>query len=223
MQQVTDRHLYIFLDEAGDFDFSDSGSPYLQVGAITKERPFHACRALNELKYDLVEKGVDIEYFHAAEDQQNTRNEVFAIIEKNLEGVRFDSVYLDKRASQETTRRGHGFYVPLLKKLLLHLLEAHDLGAFKEVIVFTDRIPVNKKRNEVEKGVKQTLSKALPKGTRYRIYHHDSKSNFDLQIADYFNWAAFRYLRDGDERSYKIIKPVVQERLKFELEAKPAP
>lgn len=118
------RYLYIFLDEAGNFDFTKNGTRYLQVGAITKERPFHACKALNELKYDLVEKAV-----------------------------------------------------------------------------------------------KQTLSRTLPKHSRYRIFHHDSKSNFDLQIADYFNWASFRYLRDDDDRAYKVICRAVKARLEVETRA----
>jgi hypothetical protein len=219
MPTLRHRYLYIFLDEAGNFDFTKNGTRYLQVGAITKERPFHACKALNELKYDLVEKGLNIEYFHAAEDQQATRNEVFAIISDCLDGVRFDSIYLDKHKLCVSPKQGHRFYVTMLEQLLAHILSVHDLKAFQEVIVFTDRIPVNKKRGEVEKAVKQTLSRTLPKHSRYRIFHHDSKSNFDLQIADYFNWASFRYLRDDDDRAYKVICRAVKARLEVETQA----
>ncbi len=34
-----------------------------------------------------------------------------------------------------------------------------------------------------------TLAGMLPKTARYRVLHHDSKSNMDLQIVDYCNWA----------------------------------
>jgi len=159
-----------------------------------------------------------VEYFHAAEDQQSTRNEVFGIIARCLEGVRFDSIYLDKHKAREGRKKGHSYYVTLLESLLKHLIDDHDMTVFREVIVFTDRIPVNKKRGEVEKAVKQTLSRKLPKGTRYRIFHHDSKSNFDLQIADYFNWAAFRFLRDDDRRSFKIIEPAIRRIWELEIE-----
>ena len=50
----------------------------------------------------------------------------------------------------------------------------------------------------VKKAVKMTLAKMLPKGVRYRVLHHDSKSNLDLQIADYCNWVIYRKWDRGD-------------------------
>jgi hypothetical protein len=58
---MADRFLYIFLDEAGNLDFSPSGTRYFLLGSVAKERPFHAYKELTELKYDLVELGMDIE------------------------------------------------------------------------------------------------------------------------------------------------------------------
>jgi Protein of unknown function (DUF3800) len=49
---MSKRILYIFLDEAGNFDFSPGGTPYFIIGSLTKERPFHAYRELTDLKYD---------------------------------------------------------------------------------------------------------------------------------------------------------------------------
>ena len=39
---------------------------------------------MTELKYDLIETGANMEYFHAAEDAQATRNRVFDIINAAL-------------------------------------------------------------------------------------------------------------------------------------------
>jgi hypothetical protein len=75
--------------------------------------------------------------------------------------------------------------------------------------VFTDRVPVNKHRKAVEKAVKTILVEALPTGTRFRVYHHESKSNLDLQIADYCNWAIYRRWTSSDDRSYNVIRPAV--------------
>ena len=36
------RHLYLFLDEAGNLDFSPNGTRYFMLGSVTKERPFRA-------------------------------------------------------------------------------------------------------------------------------------------------------------------------------------
>lgn len=213
--QPQDRYLYIFLDEGGNLDFSPSGTKYFILTSISKERPFHAYREMTELKYDLVELGIDIEYFHASEDSQAVRNRVFDIICHNMAGIRIDTLVVEKRKTGLSLRASDRFYPKMLGYLLRYILEGTNLKQFTEVIVFTDRIPVNKKRNAVEKAVKMTLAKMLPKGCCYRILHHDSKSNFDLQIADYCNWAIYRKWDQHDKRSYDLIKSAV--RSEFEI------
>src|ERR1700688_1421545 len=102
------RFLYIFLDEAGNLDFSKNGSKYFVLGGITKERPFHAYKELTEFKYNQVERGTALEYF-----------------------------------------------IPkVLGTLLREILQHYPLAEFAEVIVFTDSLPVQRKRGAVEKGVK---------------------------------------------------------------------
>ena len=45
---------------------------------------------------------------------------------------------------------------------------------------------------------------------RYQVLLHDSKSNVDLQIADYCNWAIYRKWSRGDERSYNLIRTAIR-------------
>jgi hypothetical protein len=60
------KYLYLFLDESGDFNFTRNGTRYFLLTSVTKERPFEAFKALHDLRYDLVERGVEVdEYFHA--------------------------------------------------------------------------------------------------------------------------------------------------------------
>lgn len=214
-QTSPERFLYIFLDEAGNLDFSANGTRYFVLGAISKERPFKAYKELNELKYDLVEKGTGIEYFHASEDRQAVRDGVFQIICANIGGVRYDSVVVEKPKTDPALRAEERFYPKMLGSLLRHVLSQHDLGVFRETIVFTDRLPVAKKRKAIEKAVKETLASMLPDTATYRVYHHDSKSNFDLQIADYFNWAVYRKWERQDQRSYLLIKSAVESELEI--------
>src|SRR3954469_13486116 len=94
---MADRFLYIFLDEGGNLDFSPSGTKYFILSSVAKERPFHAYKELTELKYDLVELGAEVEYFHAAKDVQATRNRVFDIIQRNLAEIRVDSLIVEKK------------------------------------------------------------------------------------------------------------------------------
>lgn len=207
---VPSRFLYVFLDEAGNLDFSGQGTKFFLLGAVTKERPFNAYKELTELKYDLVELGTNVEYFHASENAQPVRNRVFDIIQRNLGGVRVDALVVEKRKTGPALQTVENFYPRMLGYLLRHILEKHDLELFQEVIVFTDRLPVQKKREAVEKAIKTTLAELLPVSARYRLLHHDSKSNFDLQIADYCTWALYRKWNSGDLRSYQHIRPAVR-------------
>ncbi len=209
------RFLYVFLDEAGNFDFSPGGTKYFILSAISKERPFRAYQEMTELKYNLVESGKDIEYFHASEDAQAVRNEVFAIIQRNLGGVRVDSLVVEKRKVGPAMRPEEYFYPRMLGYLLRYVLNGYVLDQYREVIVFTDQIPVKKKRSAIEKAAKVTLAGMLPKTARYRVLHHDSKSNMDLQIVDYCNWAIYRKWDAQDERSYQLIRPVIVSEFDF--------
>ncbi len=91
------RFLYVFLDEAGDLDFSPNGSRYFILACVTRERPFGDYSEFVNLKYEVVEQGMDIEYFHASEDRQMVRNRVFDIIQRNLTGMRVDALIVEKR------------------------------------------------------------------------------------------------------------------------------
>ena len=207
---MSECFLYIFLDEAGNLDFSPTGTRYFLLGALTKERPFHAYRELTELKYDLVELGTELEYFHASENAQPVRSRVFDIIRRNLDGTRLDALIVEKRKTGPALQAEEKFYPRMLGYLLRYILERHNLKAFKEVLVFTDAIPIQKKRVAIEKTIKQTLSEMLPTSARYRVLHHTSKSNMDLQITDYCTWAIYRKWQSGDERSYEHIAPAVE-------------
>jgi hypothetical protein len=213
IEEKKPRFLYLFLDEAGNFDFSPTGTRFFLLTCTAKERPFNACHDLTELRYDLVEQGATIEYFHAAEDLQAVRNSVFALIAKHLDGMRIDSLIVEKRKTAPALTVPEKFYPKMLGYLLGYVLNGYDLSHYAEVIVFTDRIPVTRKREAVMKAIKVTLAEMLPKRARYRILHHDSKSNFDLQIADYCNWAIYRKWDRGDLRSYALIQNAVQSEL----------
>jgi hypothetical protein len=203
-----ERVLYIFLDEGGNLDFSDSGTAYFVLTAVSKERPFHAYRFLNELKYDLMEKNVEVEYFHASENKQDVRDAVFSIIKAHLDRMRIDTLVVNKPRVADDLRRDEVFYPVMLKRLLYAVIKDRDLGSFDRIIVVTDSIPVNRKRRAVEKAVKKEFAALLPSRISYTICHHSSKSNYDLQIADYCNWAIYRK-QGGDVRSFDIIQGAV--------------
>lgn len=40
--------------------------------------------------------------------------------------------------------------------------------------------------------------------------HHDSRSCYGLQVADYVNWAIQRKWERKDNRSHKIVEPILK-------------
>ena len=204
------RHLYIFLDEGGNFDFSQSGTRYFTLTCVTAQRPFLWDTTFPALKYDLLEKGLDIEYFHAAEDRQMVRDLVFPLIEDCLSSIRIDSLIVEKRKTGPALQPLIKLYPEMLGYLLRYVFQGLGSSRYEEVVVLTDRLPVNKKRQAVEKAIKITLSKFLPPTTNYRVLHHESRSCAGLQVVDYCNWAIYRKWAKGDCRSYDLIKRAIR-------------
>ena len=170
------RPAYVFLDEGGDLNFSNTGTKYFTLTSVMMFRPFPIDAALSELRFDLLETGLDIEYFHAAEDRQATRDKVFSIVQSALSSFRVDTVIVDKRKTGPALRADTRFYPEMMGYLLRYVVNGTNLSQVSEVIAITDRIPVNRKRHAVEKALKSVLANVLPVGVLYRVLHHDSKS-----------------------------------------------
>ena len=91
------RSLYIFLDESGNFTFSPNGTKYLFLGAVVTERPFQWSIELDEIKYNIIEEGEGLEFFHCTEDKQSVRDQVFKIINGHLQQIAIHSIIVEKR------------------------------------------------------------------------------------------------------------------------------
>ena len=201
-------------------DFSPHGTRHFILTCVTKERSIQIYHSLTEFKYDLIELGINLEYFHASEDNKAVRDRVFKIINPHLKNLRIDSAIVDKQTAKSFSRQSLRFYSRILGELIRRILHDFDLSKFAEVIVITDQIPLAHRRQAVEKSIKQTLKEMLPSGISYRIFHHESKSNLDLQIADYCNWAVFRKWERDDLHYFRMIQSAIKSESKINLEEK---
>ena len=207
---MADRFLYVFLDESGDFNFSEKGSKYFLLTSVTKERPFEAFKELHDLRYDLLESREDVgEFFHATEDRQSVRNRVFDVIRSKLDGISVDSVVIEKRKTGPALQALERFYPEMLGYLLRYVLRQYRLSEYQEVLVFLAALHTGKQKNAIKKAVKQTLSRMLPTRAKYRVIYHAAKSNFDIQITDYCTWVIHKSLM-GEVRPIGIIKPAIR-------------
>jgi hypothetical protein len=206
---MPDTNLYIFIDEGGDMVFSPKGTKYFTLTALSKTRPFLSFESMTNLKYDLWEKGIDFEYFHATEDTQITRNQVFNIISGNLPNFAVDSIIVEKRKTNPALQVPSNFYQKIFEILLNYVLQRHK-DRYAQIIIVTDTIPIRQDRETIHKAIKAFISKwSYGQRTSYRIFHYASKSDVNLQIVDYFNWAIFRKWERQDERSYDLVKDAI--------------
>jgi hypothetical protein len=175
------------------------------------QRPFPVMVELVDLKYDMWERGIPLEYFHASEDRQATRNNVFEIIKNYLSQFRVDSIIVEKRKTHPTLQNNSASFYKLIFDILLRFtLQAHS-GKYGNIYITTDLIPLKKKRKDIEKGIKTTLAQWEREfGASYNIQHYSSKSDINLQVVDYVNWAIYRKCERNDFRSYNIIKDCIK-------------
>lgn len=202
--------LYLYFDEGGNFDFSPSGTAVFTMTCVAMRRPFAGHTALLDLKYDCLEGGLPLECFHATEDRQAVRDQVFAVIAADIAKYTAFCVIIRKNMANPVLRSPQALYPRVFEWLIKYVLPRALASGDSMVVAVTDAIPVNQQKRAVEKAVKTAFKAHLPTGVRYQLLHHQSKSDLNLQIADYFNWAAYRKWEGGDERSYRLIQDAVQ-------------
>lgn len=200
---------YLFLDESGNLDFSANGTRYFVLTCVGMTRPFMASQQLESYKYDCLEWGLNQERFHCAEDNRHVRGKVFEIIGENRDGLRIDSLVVEKRKTGPALQVERRFYPEMLGHLLKYVAANVSQRDVKELIIITDTLPLQRKRQSIEGAIKATLSKMMPTGSRYRILHHDSRSHCGLQVADYCCWAIYRKHERGDTMAYNQVRPVI--------------
>ena len=202
--------VYIFLDEAGNLDFSRNGTQFFVLTSISTRRPFQTHRDLDDYKHDCLESDLDTEYFHCAEDNTHVRRRVFGLIAANMSALRIDSLVVEKSKTEPSLQEDKRFYPEMLGYLLKFVFQRELKSGARRLVVITDTIPVQKKRNAIEKGIQQTLARHLPVGVHYRILHHASRSHYGLQVADYCCWAVFRKWQRQDTEHYDSIKDALR-------------
>jgi len=214
---------YIFVDESGDMDFSHKGSKYYLFNFLVKQRPFKLHEYISNYRYELLEKNLDphmksrinIEYFHANNDNKHIKNEIFNIISTfNQEDVKVYSyilekskVYPDKRKSKEH------FYIDNLIYSIGKLLS--ELNIDTNFVIITDNLPVANNKKKQEKALKIGVHNYIKENNRhlrYDIFHHCSASSVNLQIIDYIGWAINRKYEHNDDTYYnKVQKYILNE------------
>ncbi len=204
------RNLYMFVDEGGNFDFSEKGTAFFTLTCVAIERPFRIYQQIDNYKYDLIEHDFPLEFFHCAEDNKHIRSKMLSLIKKYLSKLQIDSLIVEKRKTSPSLQDPKEFYPRMLGYLLAYVLRDYRSGQFNKIVIITDSMPEASKRKAMEKSTKAILATMLPTGTNYTILHHAAKSHYGLQIVDYCNWSIFRKWERSDNEHYGIIESAIR-------------
>lgn len=179
-----------------------------------------------ELRYKLLKESVNQEYFHATEDKQLVRDELFGIIKSLHEDLIIDSIiaqknkvnpslYLEKYYKKEKLIKrvvGAAFYERVCRTLLQYVFMRSHFQEITSIVVVLGAIFTGEKQSFILKTLKQYLKQHFAKP--FEIYFHQAKADINCQIADYIGWAIAIKWERNEERSYKFIK----EKIKSEYE-----
>jgi len=206
-------YLYVFIDESGNYVFSNRGTNYLVLTSLMTTDINLCVLELCELKHRLIDLGTDIEYFHASEDRQAVRDEVFKVISNlDVSKCRVDSLIVRKHRTSVRLQRVSRFYPEMIEHLLQYPFNPRglDVRQFDKVFIFLDRASARHNEREVlKKAVKIYLARHLG-NVPYVICMHQSASHQYLQIVDYISWAIYVKCEKNELRPYQHMQHLIQ-------------
>jgi hypothetical protein len=188
--------LFIYVDESGNFDFKPSGTKHFVMSMFVTSNPLQSLLSLGRVKYNLLARGISVSNFHASDDRQSVRDQVFREISP-LVDVSARTFWIKKidenRSDSNAVDLYELFGVAIARAALVELRhrEAKTL-----VVVFDKAL---KHREE-----QAFLSKAKTIFSRmnypFHIYFHSVSKDFNGQIADYVAWANYVALERNEFR-----------------------
>lgn len=199
---------YVFSDEAGNFDFSrNSGaSRYFILGTVTADD----CRIgddLLQLRRELGWRGMHLDsVFHATEDPQGVRDEVFRILGGGE--FRIDVTILEKSKAQAHLQSERALYK---MAWYLHFKHVAPNVAIKadRMFVVASSLGTKKKRGTFHTAVDEVVAQVSPCRS-HRVAFWPAASDPCLQVVDYCVWAIQRKWERDDRRSYDLIKAKIK-------------
>lgn len=204
--------LYLYLDESGNFDFSDRGSEYFIMTCVAMRRPFKCARALLSYKYDCMEHGMVAEKFHACEDTDQVRSDVLDRIVATCGEYAVFAALVSKNSLPDHRKSADYVYSIVFGWVISEVFDSVGNEGFQKVIVVTDSIPKEARRKQVEKPLKAYMKQRFQRiGITYELLHHKSESDLNLQVADYLCWAVQRKVARGKDWPFSKVKQLIKD------------
>lgn len=198
---------YVFADEAGDLEFrrKSNVSKYFVICATSTDAVDTGHRLL-ELRRELIWRKMPLgEYFHASEDRQAVRDEVFALI-RTLP-IRIHATIMEKSKAQPQVRRSKERFYHYGWYYLFKYVSGQITAANAELMVTVASMGTRKGQASFTHAVNDVLQQTIPaQRAQWVSAFCPAAADPCLQIADYCTWAIQRKWERGDVRSYDLIR-----------------
>lgn len=199
--------VYVFGDEAGNFDFArkQGASLWFIIGTLTVGSTTHLDE-LTTLHRELAWQGASLDSaFHATEDKPVVRDQVFSLLQRV--DFRFDATILEKpktlpRIAADPERFYKQAWFLHFKYVAPRILSRDD-----ELLVVAATLGTKKRKKAFLAAVDDVVwQSAWQRTLNYQVASWPAESDPCLQAADYCTWAVQRKYERNDDRSYQLIQ-----------------
>lgn len=188
--------VFVFIDESGNFDFSEKGTRHFVMAAVITQDPISSSGVFQKLRYRLLSEGLDIPHFHASEDNQKVRNQFLAEL-KHAKGVSVLVFAVRKSDLPKENQNAVSVFAmlgnTLVRQLAMHL-SAID---FNQILLIFDGALHGKQQHAFLSKLKGALNQTE---ADYKVYFQNVKYDLNGQMADYVAWAHYVSLERNELR-----------------------
>lgn len=195
MPSAVDNAVFVFIDESGNFDFTERGTRFFVMSAFVTETPLRCASGLAQLTYEYLARSLSDQIpFHASENSTGTRLRVIGALCDESHECFTHNVVVDKYVAATFLNRPEVFYAQLgltLARILVESVANHD----KKLVLLFDAALTSRQRNAFLKIVKTALRAQKREFViAFRAISHDVNG----QRADISAWSTFRRFEQGD-------------------------
>jgi hypothetical protein len=190
--------VYVFADEAGNFDFSrkKDASKYFILTTLTAT-DCSVGTALGDLRRDLSWEGYDLpDGFHAMHDPKPRKARVYAALDPLP--FRVDATILEKAKAMPKIRPSEDRFYKYAWLLHFQYVASKIVTPADELHVVAASIETRAKRAVFHDAIKDVVRQVSP-AIKFKTAFWDSATDACLQAADYACWAIGRKWEQGDD------------------------
>lgn len=199
--------LYIFADEAGDFEFARGNhiSRYFILCTVAM-RDCSVAANLLDLRRELTSAGkFTNDCFHCTTDKQAVRNRVFEVICRH--DFQVQATIMEKSKAQPQVRVSRPRFYQFgwfyhFRHGTNHLTNPL-IGERPQLLVTAASIGTGKEKAAFLRSIDDVMKQTVP--GRYVTHFCPAAADPCVQVADYCAWAIQRKWERGDRRSYDLI------------------